>query len=125
MLNDTEYLNQGRQFNKKQNHQTMIEGFATNIFQEKQKRDVQNASINAAETNTLNKLDEKYDILAGQYTQANANLSAKTNKILTRISSSNPYLNKNITLGADAGALPISEPGNFGGYVTGKGVFKS
>ena len=125
MLNDTEYLNQGRQFNKKQNQQTLIEGFATNIMQEKQTRDLQNAYMNSTETDTLNNLDGQYNVLTGQYTQANANLLAKTDKILTRISSSNPYLNKNITLGADAAALPISDTGNFGGYVTGKGVFKS
>ena len=122
MLNDSEYLNQGQQFNKKQNQQTMIEGFATNIFQQKQTRDAQNASINATETNTLNDLNGKYIGLDGQYTQASANLSSKTNKVITRISSANTNLNKNITLGTVS--LPITDNGN-GGYVTGKGVFKS
>ena len=122
MLNDSEYLNQGQQFNKKQNQQTMIEGFATNIFQQKQTRDAQNTLTNTAETNTLNDLNGKYVGLDGQYTQASANLSSKTNKVITRISSANTNLNKNITLGTVS--LPITDNGN-GGYVTGKGVFKS
>ena len=100
----------------------MIEGFATNIMQQKEIRDAQNLSNNTAEIKTLNKLDRRFNVLDKQYMQASANLSAKTNQIITRTSAANTNLNKNITLGTVS--LPITDNGN-GGYVTGKGVFKS
>ena len=76
---------------------------------------------NQANITELQTLQSKYDGLLNQYNTLTNQIKTNTQADMDKISPSNPYLGKNITLGS---SLPITGSGA-GGYVTSQGIFKN
>lgn len=114
----------------KLNHRTM-EGFTTlngstgsnipvllNEFTGKIATNSQNKSDMAQ----LQALQTQYNNLFTQYNTLTNQVKTNTQGNMDKISPSNPYLGKNITLGSTS--LPVTGSGT-GGYVTSQGIFKN
>lgn len=78
-------------------------------------------SQNQANIIQLEKLQSKYDDLHSQYNTLTNQIKTTTQADMDKISPSNQYLGKNITLGS---SLPVTSS-SAGGYVTSQGIFKN
>jgi len=76
---------------------------------------------NQANITELQTLQSQYDDLLTQYNTLTNQIKTNTQADMDKISPSNPYLGKNITLGS---SLPVTGSGA-GGYVTNQGIFKN
>ena len=79
---------------------------------------------NQKDLSELQKLQSQYNDLLTQYKNLTNQIKTDTLNNMDKISLSNPYLDKNITLSNIKGALPIIGSAA-GGYVTSQGIFKS
>jgi hypothetical protein len=79
---------------------------------------------NQAELMELQKLQSQYDDLLSKYKDLTNQIKTDTKNNMEKVSLSNPYLEKNITLSNTKGALPIIGS-SAGGYVTSQGIFKN
>jgi len=144
-------LNQGKQFKKFQGKiKTSVEnqihgaksnrvykkkeGFTnnTNINFDLQSRDLlqqrdERAKIvnqsNQADFNKLTNLQGQYNDLQNQYNNTQNQINSGSLVSINRTSSSNPYLNKNISLPQNTSGYPVTDLG-YGGYVSAQGIFK-
>lgn len=96
-MNDELYklsLNQGKQFN---NYQSKIKKNATkNKYHVKEGFATQSQTSSKEDLDELKFLQSKYEILTKKHNAIQTAIKTKSMKNITRVSSSNPYLNKNI-----------------------------
>jgi hypothetical protein len=79
---------------------------------------------NQKDLTELQNLQSQYNNLLSKYKDLTNQIKTDTKNNMEKISLSNPYLEKNITLSNTNGALPIISSGT-GGYVTSQGIFKN
>jgi PAN domain len=96
----------------------------TDIFQKRDERSRIISKSNQADQDQLNDIKGQYDGLLTQYNDTENSVNSNSLVAINRTSSTNPYLNKNITVNQSTSQLPITDLG-YGGYVSGLGYFKS
>ena len=79
---------------------------------------------NQKDLDELQKMQAQYNDLLTKYKNLTNQIKTDTQNNMDKVSLSNPYLEKNITLSNVKGALPIIGSGS-GGYVTSQGNFKN
>ena len=86
------------------------------------KGSIQTNAQNHSDMAEVQALQTKYNDLLTQYNTLTNQVKTNTQGNMDKISPSNPYLGKNITLGSSS--LPVVGSGT-GGYVTSQGIFKN
>jgi hypothetical protein len=102
------------------------EGFSmpnTNLLQQRDERAKTIAQSNQNDLDNLTNLQNQYTDLQTQYNDLQKQVNSNSLVSINRTSSSNPYLNKNISLSQNMAGYPINDLG-YGGYVSGQGLFK-
>lgn len=102
--------NKNKSNNKKDNI-VNVEGF--NILDKQGNRDIRDAEVTQSELEEVNTMKDKFQILFKKYSEINNAINMETSDNIDRISSSNPYLGKNIVF-----------TNNYVCYVTRQGIAK-
>lgn len=108
-----------------------IEGFATdtetetvtNLLEQRDDRGKIINQLNQDDINVFNTLQTQNNNLQNQYNNTQKQVNSRSLVLINRTSPNNSYLNKNISLPPKKSEYNINDLG-YGGYVSGKGVFK-